>query len=48
MFAPVYYISRVDKLDRFIKDFNQYLAFDKWQVVRDYAEITFRHAEKNN
>ena len=31
----------VVELDNFIKEFNQYLAFDKWKVVRNGAEITF-------
>ena len=46
LFAPINYIGRYDNLDSFIKDFNQYLAFDKWQVVRNNAEITFKRADK--
>jgi hypothetical protein len=46
LFAPVNYIGRFKDLDGFIKDFNQFLAFDKWQVVRNDAEITFKRAEK--
>lgn len=42
VFNPVNFISRVDELDRCIFDFNQYLAFDKWQVVRNEAEINFK------
>ena len=41
LFAPVNFIGRVGELDNFIKDFNQYLAFDKWKVVRNGAEINF-------
>ncbi len=46
LFAPVNYIGRFEELDKFINEFNQYLAFDKWQVVRKDAEITFKRAEK--
>lgn len=46
LFAPINYIGRFQKLDEFLKDFNQYLAFDKWQIVRDDAEITFKRANK--
>lgn len=37
-------MGRFDQLDGFIKDFNQYLAFDGWQVVRDNKEILFKKA----
>lgn len=43
---PVNFISRIDELDRYIFEFNQYLAFDKWQVVRNEAEITFKKLHK--
>jgi hypothetical protein len=46
IFAPINYISRVDELDAFITDFNQYLAFDKWQVIRDNDTITFKRKDK--
>ncbi|MCP4550723.1 MAG: hypothetical protein GY834_01510 [Bacteroidetes bacterium] len=46
LFAPVNYIGRFEELDGFIKDFNQYLAFDKWSVIRNDAEITFKRASK--
>jgi hypothetical protein len=41
LFAPVNFIGRIGVLDVFIKDFNQYLAFDKWKIVRNGAEINF-------
>ena len=41
LFAPVNFIGRVSELDSSIKDFNQYLAFDKWKIVRNGAEINF-------
>lgn len=44
LFAPVNYISRFKELDEFITDFNQYLAFDGWKVIRDKTEIIFKKA----
>ncbi len=41
IFAPVNYIGRFDELDKLIADFNQYLAFDSQQVVRNGKDITF-------
>lgn len=45
-FAPVNFVGRVQELDGLIKDFNQYLAFDKWKVVRHEADIDFQKLEK--
>lgn len=45
MFAPVNFIGRFGNLDGFIKDFNQYLAFDKWKIVRNREEICFLRLE---
>lgn len=44
LFAPVNFVGRFTDLDKFIKDFNQYLAFDGWQVVRNNTIITFTKA----
>lgn len=46
LFAPINYINHINELDNFIEDFNQYLAFDKWQVVRDNDKITFKRKDK--
>ncbi|MFZ7132624.1 MAG: hypothetical protein ACOWWR_09735 [Eubacteriales bacterium] len=46
LFNPVNFIGQISKLDKHILDFNQYLAYDKWQVVRIETEITFRKAGK--
>lgn len=46
IFAPVNFITRFVQLDSFIKEFNQYLAFDGWAVVRNEREITFTKAGK--
>lgn len=44
LFDPINYIGRYSVLDSCIEDFNQYLAFDGWQVVRNNTEITFHKA----
>lgn len=46
LFAPVNYIGRFKELDGFISDFNQYLAFDGWKVVRNQKEINFEKASE--
>jgi hypothetical protein len=48
VFAPVNFIGRFDELDNHIKDFNQFLAFDNWKVVREEKEIVFTTADKIN
>jgi len=45
-FAVVNFIGRIGYLDELISRFNQYLAFDRWQVVRDNDEITFKKIDK--
>jgi len=46
LFAPVNFIGRFTDLDSFIKDFNQFIAFDKWKIIRNEAEIRFVKADK--
>lgn len=46
VFAPVNFIGRYTELDNLIEEFNRYLAFDKWKVIRNGAEITFSKADK--
>ena len=45
-FAVIDYIENISNLDDTIKYFNKYLAFDKWQVVRDNDIITFKKLER--
>lgn len=44
VFAPVNFIGRLRDLDGFILDFNQYLSFDDWKVIRNGKEIEFKKA----
>ena len=46
IFAVNNYIDRIGYLDRLIAEFNQYLAFDKWEVIRDNGDITFKKLDK--
>ena len=46
LFHPSNFIGKISELDRHILDFNQYLSFDKWEVIRNEAEISFRKVEK--
>ncbi len=41
VFDPEHFVGKVTFLDGMIKDFNAYLAFDGWQVVRNDATIDF-------
>jgi hypothetical protein len=42
LFAPVNFVGRFETLDNFIKDFNQFLAFDGWKIIRDNRSISFK------
>lgn len=46
-FAPVNFVGQFDNLDRLLEEFNQYLAFDSWKVVREGADLRFVRVDKN-
>ena len=46
VFSPINFVKRVNQLDSCIKDINQYMAFDKWKIVRNNAEITFQRVDE--
>ncbi|MGV8712897.1 MAG: hypothetical protein ACWA6R_10135 [Nitrosomonas sp.] len=46
VFAPVNFIGQFQNLDNHIRDFNQYLSFDKWKIIRNHADITFQKLDK--
>ena len=46
LFAPINFVGRIPELDDLIKEFNQYLVFDKWKIVRNDAEIAFEKLDK--
>ena len=42
LFSPINFIGRFNEMDEFIKEFNQYLIFDGWELYRKNKEILFR------
>jgi hypothetical protein len=45
VFAPINFVGRVKELDEYLKEFNRYLTFDKWRVVRNGGEISFKRLD---
>lgn len=45
-FAVIDFVGKIDELDSLIADFNQYMAFDKWSVIRDNERIIFKKVDK--
>lgn len=46
VFTVIDYVDRISELDAKIELFNRYMAFDKWKVVRNNDEITFKRLDK--
>jgi len=44
--SPANFIGRVKELDHHIAEFNKYIAFDKWKVLRNGADIGFSRLER--
>lgn len=44
LLSPVNFVARISDLDRLIADFNQYLVFDGWKIVRESIDIKFAKA----
>lgn len=44
--SPANFIGRINELDKHIAEFNKYIAFDKWKVARNGAEIGFTKLQK--
>ena len=42
LLSPANFIGRAAQLDGHISDFNQFLAFDRWKLVRNKAELSFK------
>ncbi|EMB0804803.1 hypothetical protein U7U10_002512 [Pseudomonas aeruginosa] len=43
---PANFIDKLSELDQHIDSFNKFLVFDKWKVVRQGADITFKKLGK--
>ncbi len=41
LLSPINFVTRINELDNLIKDFNQYLIFDGWKIIREVKEIKF-------
>jgi hypothetical protein len=46
LLSPVNFITRFDQLDKFISEFNQYLAFDGYKIVRSSKEIFIKKSDE--
>lgn len=46
LFNPANFIECLEDLDTYIAGFNKYIAFDKWKVVRNGANIDFKRLDK--
>jgi len=46
LFSPINFVGRMPELDQLISDFNMYLSFDGWNVIRNGKEITFRKTDQ--
>lgn len=42
LFSPVNFIGKFSELDNHINNFNQYLAFDDWKIVRNDKNILLK------
>lgn len=42
VFSPLNFIGKIDVLDKHISEFNGYLSFDNWLVIRNGKEISFK------
>lgn len=46
VFAVINYIERIQELDSLISNFNQYLAFDQWSIIRDNNRIILKKLDR--
>ena len=44
--SPANFIGRINDLDHHIAEFNKFIAFDKWKITRNNAEIEFSRLQK--
>lgn len=48
LLSPVNFVARFKDLDKLITDFNQYLAFDGWKIIRELKEIRFEKSTEKD
>lgn len=46
LLSPANFIGKAAELDKHIAEFNKFLSFDKWKILRKGAEISFKKLEK--
>lgn len=46
LFNPVNFIGKISELDSHINELNQFLSFDKWQIIRKETIISFKKTDK--
>ena len=42
VFSPINFINRFEELDKLIEEFNGFLMFDDWKIIRNGRDITFK------
>jgi len=47
IFSPINFINQFERLDLLIDEFNNYLMFDNWKVIREGKEITLKKVDSN-
>jgi len=47
IFSPINYVKKINELDNFIAELNQYLMFDKWKIIRKNSEILIEKYEQD-
>lgn len=47
VFAPVNFVGQFDNLDKHLEEFNQYMAFDGWKVLREGVDLRFARVDEN-
>lgn len=47
IFSPINYVKKINELDNFIAELNQYLMFDKLKIIRKNSEILIEKYEQD-
>lgn len=42
LFSPINFVGKFFELDKYIEEFNKFLVFDGWNVIRNQKEILFK------
>ena len=47
IFSPINFINEFERLDLLIDEFNNYLMFDSWKIIREGKEINLKKVDSN-